>query len=52
MAISGALFVIWHVRTARWLLYVSSPRVADIISYAYIEEINNFTEVYFVLRLL
>lgn len=52
MAISGALFVIWHVRTARWLLYVSSPRVADIISYAYIEEMNNFTEVYFVLRLL
>lgn len=52
MAVSGALSVIRHVRAARWLLYVSSPRVSDIIWYAYRGEINNFPVVYFVLKWL
>lgn len=46
MAVSGALSVIQHVRAARWLLYVSSPRVSDIIWYTYSGEINNFLAAY------
>lgn len=52
MAISGVLSVIQHFRAARWLLYVSSPRVSDIIWYAHSGEINNFSAVCFVLRWL
>lgn len=52
MAVSGALSVIQHVRAARWLLYVSSPRVSDIIWYSHSGEINTFSSSTFCFKMI